>query len=219
MRPIRQATGAGEGNAKAKGKGQNQPDTRETFEAGSRAAWRGWLERNHERTAGIWLVSYKKASGKPGVSYPEAVEEALCFGWIDSRPNALDDERYMQYISPRKPKSPWSAVNKRRIERLIADGLMAPPGMAKIEAAKRDGSWSAYDAIEALDVPADLDKALAANRTAAGHFRDFGDSTKKQLLWWIASAKRPETRATRIARTVAAAAENRNPIAYTRKKT
>ena len=103
-----------------------QAEERETFQANSRGEWRGWLERNHGRPDGIWLVSYKKASGKPGVSYPEAVEEALCFGWIDSRPNALDDERYMQYFSPRKPKSPWSAVNKRRIEDLIARGLMTP---------------------------------------------------------------------------------------------
>lgn len=191
---------------------------RETFQANSRAEWRAWLERNHERPDGIWLVSFKKASREAGVSYPEAVEEALCFGWIDSRPNALDDERYMQYFSPRKPKSPWSAVNKRRIERLIADGLMAPPGLAKIEAAKRDGGWTAYDAIEALEIPDDLKQALAADPTAEDHFGGFSDSTKKQILWWIASAKRPEMRATRIARAVAAVAENRNPIAYTRKK-
>ncbi|MDP9363719.1 MAG: YdeI/OmpD-associated family protein [Chloroflexota bacterium] len=196
-----------------------QAEERETFQANSRAAWRGWLERNHERPDGIWLVSYKKASGKPGVSYPEAVEEALCFGWIDSRPNALDDERYMQYFSPRKPKSPWSAVNKRRIEDLIERGLMTPAGMAKIEAAKRDGSWGAYDAIERLEIPDDLAAALRASPDADANFRAFGDSTKKQILWWIASAKRPETRATRIARTVEAAAEKRNPIAYERKKT
>ena len=192
---------------------------RETFQANSRDEWRAWLERNHERPDGIWLVSFKKASGKPGVSYPEAVEEALCFGWIDSRPNALDDERYMQYFSPRKPKSPWSAVNKRRIEDLITRGLMTPAGVTKIEAAKRDGSWGAYDAIERLEIPDDLAAALHASPDADANFRAFGDSTKKQILWWIASAKRPETRATRIARAVEAAAEKRNPLAYERKKT
>ena len=187
---------------------------RETFQAGSRVEWRRWLEAHHDSSSGIWLISFKKASGKPGVSYPEAVEEALCFGWIDSRPNALDDERYMQYFSPRKRGSPWSRVNKARIARLIEQGLMAPPGLAKIEAAKRDGSWSAYDAIEALTVPDDLASALRADPVADAHFRAFADSPKKQLLWWVASAKRPETRATRIARLVAEAAEGRNPLDY-----
>ena len=125
----------------------------------------------------------------------------------------------MQYFSPRKPKSPWSAVNKRRIEDLIARGLMTPAGMAKSEAAKRDGSWGAYDAIERLEIPEDLAAALSASPDADANFRAFGDSTKKQILWWIASAKRPETRATRIARAVEAAAEKRNPLAYERKKT
>jgi uncharacterized protein YdeI (YjbR/CyaY-like superfamily) len=187
---------------------------RETFQAGSRAEWRRWLEAHHDSSSGIWLVSFKKASGKPGVSYPEAVEEALCFGWIDSRPNALDDERYMQYFSPRKRGSPWSKVNKERIARLLDQGLMAPPGLAKIEAAKRDGSWSAYDAIEALTVPDDLAAALRADPAAAANFRAFADSAKKQLLWWIASAKRSETRSTRVARLVEAAAANRNPLDY-----
>ncbi len=191
---------------------------RETFQATSRAEWRGWLERHYDTSTGIWLVSYKKATGKPGVSYPEAVEEALCFGWIDSRPNALDDERYMQYFSPRKPGSPWSTVNKQRIATLIDRGLMTPAGLARIEAAKRDGSWSAYDAIEELTVPADLAAALAANATAREHFAAFGASAKKQLLWWIESAKRPETRSKRIAQLVAAAEENRNPLAHSRNR-
>ena len=192
---------------------------RETFQANSRSEWREWLAEHHATSTGIWLLSFKKASGKPGVSYPEAVEEALCFGWIDSRPNALDDERYMQYFSLRKPGSPWSRVNKERIERLIAEGLMAEPGLAKIEEAKADGSWGAYDAIEDMVVPDDLEQGLLANPLAHEHFHAFSPSAKKQLLWWVASAKRPETRAKRIAQLVDAAAENRNPIAYTPKRT
>ena len=191
---------------------------RETFQANSRSEWREWLAEHHATSTGIWLISFKKASGKPGVSYPEAVEEALCFGWIDSRPNALDDERYMQYFSPRKPRSPWSRVNKERIERLIAEGLMAEPGLAKIEAAKADGSWAAYDAIEDMVIPDDLEQALLANLLAHELFYAFSASTKKQLLWWVASARRSETRAKRIAQLVDAAGQNRNPIAYTSKR-
>jgi uncharacterized protein YdeI (YjbR/CyaY-like superfamily) len=184
----------------------------ETFHASGRREWRRWLEANHDRSPGVWLISFKKASGKPRVSYDEAVEEALCFGWIDSRANALDDERSMQLYSPRRPRSPWSKLNKQRIERLVAQGLMTPAGLAKIEAAKQDGSWGAYDAIEALTVPPDLEAALTARPTARRYFQQFSDSSKKQLLWWVESAKRPETRAKRIEQVVTAAAENRNPL-------
>ena len=183
----------------------------ERFQAFSRAEWRAWLAENHAESPGVWLITNKKASGRPGVPYPEAVEEALCFGWIDSRPNKLDDERSMQLYTPRRPKSPWSTVNKGRIERLIADGLMTPAGMAKIEAAKADGSWVIYDRIETLTVPPDLEAALDANPAARAGFEGFSASATKQLLWWIESAKRPETRAKRIAQLVEAAAEGRNP--------
>ncbi len=176
--------------------------------APDRATWRKWLEQNHATASGVWLVYYKKQSGKPSVSYAEAVEEALCFGWIDSRPNRLDDERYMQLFSPRKPKSPWSRLNKQRVEKLIAQGLMTPAGLAKIEAAKRDGAWDKYNVIEELAMPADLKKALAANKTARQNFEAFSPSSKKNILYWIASAKRPETRAKRIQETVALAAKN-----------
>ena len=133
----------------------------EHIEAQDRHAWRAWLEENHAITAGVWLVYYKKHTGKPGISYDEAVEEALCFGWIDSRPNTLDDERYMQFFSPRKAKSPWSKLNKQRIEKLMQQGLLEPAGLLVIEEAKRDGSWSSYDAIEELMIPEDLQQALA----------------------------------------------------------
>ena len=189
------------------------------FQAGSRQEWRDWLAAHHDTVPGVWLVSYKKATGKPSVSYPEAVEEALCFGWIDSTQNPLDDERSMLLFTPRRRGSPWWKLNKERIERLVTADLMTPAGLAKVEAAKRDGSWSAYDAVEALIVPPDLDAALETNEAARRHFAAFRPSTKKQVLWWVESAKRPETRANRIDRIVAAAAENRNPIAYAKKST
>ncbi len=174
----------------------------------TRAEWREWLESHHTRGAGVWVASYKAATGKPRVPYAELVEEALCFGWIDSKPNPLDDERSIQWFSPRKPKSPWSKLNKQRIERLERDGLMTAAGRAVVERSKVDGSWNAYDAVEALAVPDDLAAALDGNPVAKGYFEAFPPSSKKIILWWIESAKRPETRARRVEETVRLAAEN-----------
>jgi uncharacterized protein YdeI (YjbR/CyaY-like superfamily) len=178
------------------------------FYAPDRRAWRAWLEQHHATAPGVWLIYYKKGSGKPRVAYADAVEEALCFGWIDSRPNAIDEERYMQLFSPRKPHSIWSRLNKQRAEKLIAEGLMTSAGMAKIEAARADGSWDTYEAVEALTMPSDLKKALAANPTARKNFAAFSNTSKKIILHWVASAKRPETRARRIEETVRLAAQN-----------
>lgn len=188
--------------------GVTTPDGVPAFYAPDRAAWRAWLTDNHASASGIWLVYFKKESGWPRVAYDDAVEEALCFGWVDSRPNEIDADRYMQLFSPRKAKSPWSRLNKTRVEALIAQGLMMPAGLAKIEAAKQDGSWTAYDAIEDLTMPPDLAAALAANPTAQGYFDAFPPTSKKNILWWIHSAKRPETRAKRIEETVRLAAQN-----------
>jgi uncharacterized protein YdeI (YjbR/CyaY-like superfamily) len=174
----------------------------------TRDEWRAWLEQNHTRTEGIWLVSYKKATGKPAVDYEAAVEEALCFGWIDSKGGRVDDERTMLWMAPRKSGSGWSRPNKVRIERLMAAGRMAPPGLAKIEAAKQDGSWTALDASEALEMPDDLRAALASHPDAARHFEAFPPSAKKMILQWISSARRPETRAARVAETARLANEN-----------
>ncbi|MBV1694554.1 MAG: YdeI/OmpD-associated family protein [Hyphomicrobiales bacterium] len=178
------------------------------FTAETRAQWRGWLRAHHKTSSGIWLVTYKKDSGRPYLPYADTVEEALCFGWIDSRPNRLDQSRFMRLFSPRKPKSPWSKLNKQRVEALIERGLMAPAGLAVIEAAKASGAWSSYDGVEALQMPDDLRAALKANPKAAAHFEAFPPSSKKNIFWWIESAKRPETRAKRIAETVAMAADN-----------
>lgn len=174
----------------------------------SRTAWRAWLEQNHARAEGVWLISFKIASGKPRFEYDEAVEEALCFGWIDSKPNKLDDERSMLWFAPRKPGTGWSKPNKERVERMIAAGLMAPAGLAKIEAARQDGSWNALDAIEALETPPDLDEALSAYPAARGYFEAFPRSVKRGILEWIASAKTPATRSKRIAETARLANEN-----------
>lgn len=173
------------------------------------AEWRAWLEQNHTRTEGIWLISYKKATGKPRFDYAEAVEQALCFGWIDSKGNKLDDERSMLWFAPRKAGTGWSKPNKERIERLIATGQMAPAGLAKIEKAKADGSWVALDAIEALEIPPDLAVVLNDNPPAADNFAAFPRSVKRGILEWISNAKTAATRTKRITETATLAAENK----------
>jgi uncharacterized protein YdeI (YjbR/CyaY-like superfamily) len=171
----------------------------------SRADLRAWLEANHTRTESIWLVKFKKHVPDKYVPWEEIVQEALCFGWIDSRTRRLDDDRTRFLLSPRRPGSPWSRLNKQHVEKMLAEGLMRPPGLAAIEQAKQDGSWTIYDEIEDLVIPDDLAAALAENEEAARHFHAFNDSSKKGILWWIKSAKRPATRQKRIAETVALA--------------
>lgn len=174
----------------------------------SRADWRKWLRKNHTQKEGVWAVTYKKGSDNPHVSYEDLVEEALCFGWIDSKGNKLDDERSMLWMAPRKRGSNWSRLNKTRVEKLLAAGLMESAGLEKIEAAKKDGSWTALDQVEALEIPSDLETALAANEAAQKYFTEFPRSTKRAILEWILNARRPETRARRIAETVELAAKN-----------
>ncbi|MBD1869630.1 YdeI/OmpD-associated family protein [Cyanobacteria bacterium FACHB-471] len=174
----------------------------------TRSEWRTWLEQHHTRDKGIWLISYKKATGKPRFDYEEAVEEALCFGWIDNKGNKLDEERSLLWFAPRKPGTGWSKLNKERVERLIAQNMMMPAGLAKVEAAKQDGSWNALDAIEALEIPPDLETALASYGEAKQNFEAFPRSVKRGILEWIASAKRPETRAKRVNETAQLASQN-----------
>jgi uncharacterized protein YdeI (YjbR/CyaY-like superfamily) len=168
----------------------------------SRAAWRAWLAENHATSSGVWLIVHKKNSTEPGVGYVDAVEEALCFGWIDSLTQSLDETTYRQVFTPRKPRSVWAKSNKERVERLIAQGQMTPAGLAAIEVAKANGSWSSYDAVDELAVPDDLAAALSANPTAEQYWQGFSASARKGILYWISTAKRQETRARRIARTV-----------------
>ena len=167
----------------------------------------------------MWLISSKKATGEPRVEYDEAVEEALCFGWIDSVARALDETRSMLRFSPRKPRSGWSRPNKIRIERLLAAGLMTPAGQAKIDAAIADGSWTKLDAVEDLEVPDDLAKACAAYPDARAYFDAFPRSVRRGILEWIAQAKRPETRAKRIEETARLAQSNYRANQWTRKPT
>lgn len=189
-------------------------DQLERYYAKDRSDWRRWLEKNHATSPGVWLIYYKQTTGQPHVAYSDAVEEALCFGWVDSKPNVLDDERYMQLFSPRNPKSPWSRLNKQRVEKLIEQGLMTEAGLKLIEAAKQNGAWTVYDTIEDLTMPEDLEKALAANPTAYDNFQAFSNSSKKNILWWIQSAKQPATRSKRIEETVALAAVNKKANHY-----
>lgn len=180
----------------------------------TQAAWRQWLEANHTRAEGVWLVSYKKATGKSRIEYEASVEEALCFGWIDSKVNRLDDERSMLWFAPRKPRTGWSKPNKARVERLLAAGLMHAAGLSKIEQAKADGTWNALDGVEALHVPPDLVEALAAFPRAQAHFEAFPRSVKRGILEWIVNARRPETRAARVNETAPRQRERpREPVA------
>ena len=174
----------------------------------NRAAWRRWLAAHCARSPGIWLVFDKKAIRPDRLAYGDAVEEALCHGWIDSTVRTLDDARYMQLFTPRKPTSTWSRTNKERVARLIEQGLMAAAGLAAIERAKANGTWTSLDAVEALVVPDDLAAALARSRGAAANFAGFSPSARKGYLHWISQAVRPETRAQRVARVAELAASN-----------
>lgn len=175
-------------------------------EVRSRAELRAWLAANHDRSGSIWLASYKKHSNWY-LPYDAIVEEVLCFGWIDSQPRKLDADRSLLRLSPRKPGSGWSQVNKTRIERLLAEHLMTPAGLACIERAKADGSWQALDEAHAGTVPDDLAAAFAGHPGAAERFAGIPPSTRRAILEWITSARRVETRAARVEETARLAAQ------------
>jgi uncharacterized protein YdeI (YjbR/CyaY-like superfamily) len=174
----------------------------------SRAAWREWLANNHAQSESIWLVLPKKGSGIEGVALSDAVDEALCFGWIDSLPRALDPQRSMLLISRRKSTSNWSAVNKAKVKRLSAAGLIAPPGQRMIDLAMANGTWNALDAVEALEIPDDLAAALSGLEHAATHWEAFPRSAKRGILERIFNAKSPATRAKRVEETAQKASCN-----------
>lgn len=173
----------------------------------SRAQWRRWLQANHRQTQSIWLVSYKRSSPHY-LAYADIVEEALCFGWIDSRPAKLDAERSMLLLSPRKPGSNWSKLNKDRVAALTAAGLMTPAGQAKIDQARLDGTWDALNSVEALEMPADLSAALRQIPPAETNFAAFPPSIRRGILEWISSAKSAPTRSKRIEETARLASVN-----------
>jgi uncharacterized protein YdeI (YjbR/CyaY-like superfamily) len=176
--------------------------------ADDRATWRAWLEANHATAKGAWLVTWRPRSGRVGLDYEASVEEALCFGWVDSTGGRVDDERGKLYFAPRKPRSVWAATNKARVARLIAEGRMRPAGLAVIEQARANGWWTILDGPERLEVPADLAAALERHAPADRNFAAFPPSARKMLLGWIAVAQRPETRAARITKVAEAAARN-----------
>ena len=171
----------------------------------SRAAWRRWLERHHLTARGCWFVTWRRETGKPRVDYAEAVEELLCFGWVDSTARRLDDARTALLCTPRKPRSGWARSNRERVARLTAQGLMAARGLEVVAEAKRTGQWTALDALESLEVPPDLAARLRALPPARKRFDAFPPSARKRLLAWIRTAKRPETRARRVEETALAA--------------
>ena len=183
----------------------------ERLHPGSRAEWRAWLAEHHDRSDEVWLVLWRQRSGRAGLTYEESVLEALCFGWIDGKSARLDDERTMLRFSPRKRGSGWARSNKLRVERLLAEGLMTEAGLALVEEAKRDGSWTKLDAVEDLVVPDDLAAALAAHPGARETWDGFSRSVRRAALARIVEAKRPETRAKRVAETARLTARGERP--------
>ena len=173
----------------------------------NRAAWRKWLAANHARMDKVWLILYRKHVGSD-LDYAGSVEEALCFGWIDSKPNKRDADSQYLFYSKRKPRSVWSASNKKRIERLIAEGKMMPAGSAAIETAKKNGSWTTIDSSEAMIMPEELHQALAKNKKARTYFEAFPPGVRKAIFQWIVSAKTEPTRMKRVTETVTKAEQN-----------
>ena len=196
----------------------------ESISAKNREAWRRWLAKNHEKADNIRLVIFSKKSGKPSVTYVEAVEEALCFGWIDSTGRSRDGESYYQHFARRKPRSNWSALNRKRAARLIKEERMAPAGLAMIKLAKRSGTWRALVPVEKSVVPDDLQAQFNRNKKARENFEAFPPSSRRIILSWIFSAKTAETRTRRIKDTVALAAKNiranhyRQPVTSARRQ-
>ena len=176
--------------------------------AEDRQAWRDWLQEHHDKERNAWLSIYHKKSKTPSVAYNEAVEEALCFGWIDSKPNKRDDESYLLFFAKRNPKSNWSRLNRERAERMLEQGRMTPAGLEMIEIAKQNGTWTALEAVQDSVIPADLDQAFQKNEAAWSNFSAFPPSSKRIILEWILNAKRPQTRQKRIDETVELAAQN-----------
>jgi uncharacterized protein YdeI (YjbR/CyaY-like superfamily) len=180
----------------------------QAFYAKTQADWRRWLAENHEKEVSVWLIIYKKDASADSLPHANAVDEALCYGWIDSLTVKRDEESRYQFFSKRKPKSNWSAINKNKALNMIEQGLMSPAGLQTIEIAKANGMWDALNDVENLIVPDDLKKEFDTNEIAFDHWEKFPRSSKKAILKWISEAKRPETRVARINETVKLAGEN-----------
>jgi uncharacterized protein YdeI (YjbR/CyaY-like superfamily) len=183
----------------------------ETFYPKNRQEWREWLQVHHNTKESIWLIYYKKISNQPTVAYTDAVDEALCFGWIDSKQMPIDDEKFMQFFCKRKVKSVWSKVNKAKVARLTQEGLMTTAGLSIIEKAKENGSWTVLDEVEELIIPADLNEAFKKQPKGEAYFLGLSRSDKRNMLQWLVLAKRPETRMKRITEIVDLAAQGLKP--------
>jgi uncharacterized protein YdeI (YjbR/CyaY-like superfamily) len=179
------------------------------YHAESRPQWRAWLEANHDTQRGVWLCSWRSSTGRPVCPYPQVVEEALCFGWIDSTATVLDDERGLQLVTPRKPKSTWTRLNRQRVAAMEAVGAMTDAGRRAVEVAQRNGWWTILDPVEDLVEPDDLTAALDADAAARAQWDAFPPSARKAMLFWVISAVRDETRAARVAKIVDDAARGK----------
>lgn len=183
----------------------------ETFYPRNQTEWRDWLEANHIAKQSVWVIFYKKKTKIPSLVWSDAVDEAICFGWIDSKIKPIDDEKFMQFFSQRKPKSVWSKVNKAKVERLTAAGLMKEAGLKAIEIAKQNGSWTILDEVEEIIFPEDLQKGLQAIPNAYENFQALSKSAKRNILQWLQLAKRTETRQKRMNEIIELAAQNKKP--------
>lgn len=183
----------------------------ELFYAANKSQWRKWLEKNYNKKDGVWLVQYKRNSGVSTISWSDAVDEALCFGWIDSIKHPIDEEKFKQFFSKRKASSTWSKVNKEKVEQLIASGKMHASGLACITIAKKNGMWSILDSVEALEIPIDLEKAFRKIKGSKAFFESQSKTSKKGMLQWLVLAKRPETRQQRINEIAMSAGEGKKP--------
>jgi len=182
-----------------------------TFCPANSRQWREWLTENHALEKSVWLIYYRKKTNVPSITWSEAVDEALCFGWIDSLSRPLDDERFMQFFTRRKPKSVWSKINKEKVQRLTEHGLMTQAGLDVIDLAKQNGSWTVLDEVEELIMPADFQTELDCRPDAKSFYNKLCKSDKRNLLQWLVLAKRPETRKKRISEIVELADMNQKP--------
>ena len=183
----------------------------EMFYLATPQEWRLWLQENHRSKQSVWLIHYNKKSGIPTISWSDAVDEALCFGWIDSTRKTLDHERYIQFFCKRKSKSVWSKINKAKVEQLIEAGKMSQAGYESIETARQNGSWAILDEVEELKIPADLEAEFNTKPGSMDFFLSLSKSVRKSMLQWIILAKRPETRQNRIGEIAERAAQKLKP--------
>lgn len=183
----------------------------ETFCPASPQQWSHWLQEHHAKKQSIWLIYYKKKTNLPTITWREAVDEALCYGWIDGTKRSIDDEKFMQFFSKRKPGSSWSKINKGKVQQLIEQGRMTQAGLDSIETAKQNGSWGILDDVEALKIPKDLEKAFKAKPGSKAFFLSLSKSVRKAMLQGLVFARRKETRQKRIVQIVALADQKLKP--------